>query len=76
MMASRVPDGGDLDLERDLLGHEDAAALEGCVPGHADVLAVDDRCPFQADYRADAVGNVNFSPARPTGFDGDVGDGD
>ncbi len=39
----------DLELEGHLLADQDAAGLEGCVPVHAPVLAVDGRLAFEPD---------------------------
>jgi len=35
------PDGLDLQLDLQALAHEDAAGLEGLIPGHAPSLTVD-----------------------------------
>src|SRR5262245_17486665 len=47
--SSGVADRGDVELELDLLGDEDAAGLERGVPGQAPVLAVDGRAALEAD---------------------------
>src|SRR5690349_1060632 len=46
---SGVLDRGDVELELDLLGDEDAAGLESGVPGQAPVLAVDGDGALEAD---------------------------
>src|SRR6187402_213731 len=48
-VGSGVADRGDVELELDLLGDEDAAGLERGVPGEAPVLAVDGGLALEAD---------------------------
>src|SRR4051794_25748725 len=56
-MRSGVLDGGDLELERDLVAHQETTGLERGVPGHAVVAAVDRHGPFEAQTQvAERVG--------------------
>ena len=59
-VGSGVADRGDVELELDLVGDEDAAGLERGVPGEAPVLAVDGGLALEAD--ADVAERVQAEP--------------
>ena len=58
-------DRGDLELERDLLAHQDAARLEAGVEVDAPVLAVDDGRALEAAPMTPAPSDVTTSPNVP-----------